>query len=75
MQVTNKEQTSKLASKLRKKKKINELKVIDEHLFSRKENQHYALLEVNLPYSLKTREYEENPVEQVLRELSELRKS
>lgn len=40
----DKEANTKIATKMRKKRKINELKIVDEYLFIHKKNQHYAFL-------------------------------
>ncbi len=63
----DKQANNKIATKMRKKRKINELKIIDEYLFSHKKNQHYAFLEVNLPLSFKKKEYEQESTENVLK--------
>jgi hypothetical protein len=34
---------------MRKKERMNEMRIVDEYIFSEKKNQHYAFLEVNLP--------------------------
>ena len=71
----DKEANTKIATKMRKKRKINELKIVDEYLFIHKKNQHYAFLEVNLPLILKTEEFKNESIEQVLKELSDLRQA
>lgn len=69
----HKSTNKKIAAKIRRKDKMNEMKIVDEYLFSDKKNQHYAFLDVNLPHELKNKENESRLMEEVLREVSESR--
>ena len=70
-----KETNVKIASKMRKKGRIHETKIVDEYLFSDKKNQHYAFLEVNLPQHLKIASQETTLIDDVLKELSEIKQA
>ena len=67
----DKQTNMKIASKMRKKQQMSNVKIMDQYLFFQKKNQHYAFLEVNLPKELEVPENKTRPIDDMLKQLSQ----